>query len=236
MFERPHHRRIARVLEALDGARFAAATCLFGGGTAIALRHGEYRESVDIDFLVSDRDGYRDLRATLTGRDRLRQLTAAGVTPPWEPEDWRADQYGLRTRLVVDGEPIKFEVVFEARVALAVPDGRDAICGVPALGDEDLACCKLLANADRWTDASVFSRDIIDLAMLDLPPRRMREPFARAHAAYGAAVTASARAASAALRGDPARLRRCLQALKMELPPAQMIARLRTLDRRLATL
>ncbi|MGK0399132.1 MAG: putative nucleotidyltransferase component of viral defense system [Gammaproteobacteria bacterium] len=28
---------------------------LFAGGTAIALRYGEYRESVDIDFLASYR-------------------------------------------------------------------------------------------------------------------------------------------------------------------------------------
>ncbi|MBM3349738.1 MAG: nucleotidyl transferase AbiEii/AbiGii toxin family protein, partial [Betaproteobacteria bacterium] len=31
-----------------------AHQCFFGGGTAITLRHGEYRESVDIDFLISD--------------------------------------------------------------------------------------------------------------------------------------------------------------------------------------
>lgn len=49
VFERPHHRRIARVLQALDGDRLRALGCLFGGGTAIALRYGEYRESVDID-------------------------------------------------------------------------------------------------------------------------------------------------------------------------------------------
>ena len=59
MFERAHHRRIATVLEALDADTLAASACLFGGGTAMALRYGEYRESVDIDFLVSQIDGYR---------------------------------------------------------------------------------------------------------------------------------------------------------------------------------
>lgn len=54
MFERPHHQRISTVLHALDGCLLLENNCLFGGGTAIALRHGEYRESVDIDFLVSD--------------------------------------------------------------------------------------------------------------------------------------------------------------------------------------
>ncbi|HKW83534.1 MAG TPA: nucleotidyl transferase AbiEii/AbiGii toxin family protein, partial [Burkholderiaceae bacterium] len=49
MFEREHHRRVATVLEALDADVLKANACLFGGGTAIALRYGEYRESVDID-------------------------------------------------------------------------------------------------------------------------------------------------------------------------------------------
>ena len=50
MFERPHHRRIARILAALNGDLLREANCLFGGGTAMALRFGEYRESVDMDF------------------------------------------------------------------------------------------------------------------------------------------------------------------------------------------
>lgn len=57
MFERLHHQRIVRVPGALDGAVLRGANCLFGGGTAIALRHGEYRELVAIDFLVSDAAG-----------------------------------------------------------------------------------------------------------------------------------------------------------------------------------
>lgn len=51
-FKRAHHQLIAQVLCALDGKLLREANCLFGGGTAIALRYGEYRESVDIDFLV----------------------------------------------------------------------------------------------------------------------------------------------------------------------------------------
>ena len=57
MFERPHHQRIAHVLSALDGGVLAQLSCWFGGGTCIALKFGEYRESVDIDFLVSDPAG-----------------------------------------------------------------------------------------------------------------------------------------------------------------------------------
>lgn len=67
MFERPHHQRIAQILSVLDGPLLKKNSCLFGGGTAIALRYGEYRESVDIDFLVSDVAHYRNLRQLLTG-------------------------------------------------------------------------------------------------------------------------------------------------------------------------
>jgi len=59
MFKRPHHQRIAHVLAALKGDELAQHDCWFGGGTCIALRYGEYRESVDIDFLISDAAGYR---------------------------------------------------------------------------------------------------------------------------------------------------------------------------------
>lgn len=57
--------RIAHVLAALDGERLRPRACLFGGGTCIALRHGEYQESVDIGFLVSDLAGHRALRKLL---------------------------------------------------------------------------------------------------------------------------------------------------------------------------
>jgi len=62
MFQREHHRRIAYVLEQLDSELLRRHHCLFGGGTALALRYGEFRESVDLDFLVSDREGYRNPR------------------------------------------------------------------------------------------------------------------------------------------------------------------------------
>jgi hypothetical protein len=47
MFTRLHHQAIAQVLHALDGDLLREHACLFGGGTAIAMRFGEFRESVD---------------------------------------------------------------------------------------------------------------------------------------------------------------------------------------------
>ena len=83
----------------------------------MALMHGEYRESIDIDFLVSDRDGYRQLRQWLAGPDGMQAITRPGFDLK-QTREVRADQYGLRTMLLVDGVEIKFEVVLEGRIAL----------------------------------------------------------------------------------------------------------------------
>ena len=80
MFERMHHQRIARVLESLNAPLLAANGCLFGGGTAIALRFGEYRESVDIDFMC---EAYPDIEEFFADvvqiyRREIAALEAAG--------------------------------------------------------------------------------------------------------------------------------------------------------------
>ena len=61
---------------------------------------------------------------------------------------------------------IKFEIVLEARIELELPGPEDRIEDVATLTPLDMAASKLLANSDRWADDSVFSRDIIDLAMM----------------------------------------------------------------------
>lgn len=235
MFERPHHRRIAQVLCALDGDRLRSLQCWFGGGTAIALRQGEYRESVDIDFLVSDLACYRQLRQWLAGGASLDPLMRAGARSIRTTQEIRADQYGIRAWLDMDIEvrPIKFEIVLEGRIVLAVPGRTDDVCGVPSLTQVDLAASKLLANSDRWRDDSVFSRDAIDLAMLDLPPRLLRPALGKARAAYGDAVVTDMRLALDALGDRPEHLQRCIRALSMTLPPAGLLQRLRVLRRRL---
>jgi hypothetical protein len=233
VFERPHHRRIASVLDALDGAALREFRCWFGGGTAIALRHGEYRESVDIDFLVSDADGYRRLRQLLANANGIDALLRTGATAIPLARDIRADQYGIRTVLAVDGARIKFEIVREARIALDEPARNDAIRGVATLTSVDLAASKLLANSDRWRDDSVFSRDAIDLAMMDLPPRRLRPAVDKAMEAYGEAVVADMRRALERLREQPAHLDRCMRLMSMAMPRAALQQRLRALRRRL---
>lgn len=232
MFERLHHRRVAKVLLALDGERLDAMQCRFGGGTAIALRWGEFRESVDMDFLVSDAEAYRALRQRLAGTDDLAPLLRVVAAPIRLLRPWRIDQYGIRTVLQVESSEIKFEIACEARIELDPPGRNDRICGIGTLTNIDLAASKLLANADHWRDDSVFSRDAIDLAMMDQPPRRLRPALEKARHAYGDAVCIDLDKALKRLRGDPAYLQRCLGALSMTLPPAALQQRLRTLQRR----
>ncbi|MBX3620005.1 MAG: nucleotidyl transferase AbiEii/AbiGii toxin family protein [Rhizobacter sp.] len=228
MFERAHHRRIAAVLEALDAPLLLAHRCLFGGGTAIALRYGEYRESVDVDFLVSDLAGYRALRERLTGPQGVQAVARAGVRLE-AARELRADQYGLRTLLRVDGAEIKFEIVLEGRIELEPPGDDDVVCGVASLTRLDLATSKLLANSDRWADDSVFSRDLIDLAMMQPRGKLMKQAVAKAEGAYGASVRADLAKAVEHLLGREGRLERCMAAMQVNVPRALLWQRIKAL-------
>ena len=229
MFERPHHRRIATILQALDADALLANACLFGGGTAMALRFGEYRESVDIDFLVSRVDGYRQLRQRLMGPDGLRAITRPGeVLNP--SREMRADQYGVRTLLQVEGADIKLEIVLEARIELEAPGPDDRLCGVATLTPLDMATSKLLANSDRWRDDAVLSRDLIDLAMMAPPKKLLRRALDKARAAYGDNVVADLAKAIENLRERPHRLDQCMKAMAMTtVSKAALWSRIRAL-------
>ena len=231
LFERAHHRRVATVLEALDADLLLAQACLFGGGTAMALRHGEYRESVDIDFLTSDLSGYRALRQCLTGPGGINAITRS-QTPLEQLRDIRADQYGVRTLLSVDGVAIKFELILEARIALASPGPDDRVCGVATLTPLDMATSKLLANADRWADDSVLCRDLIDLAMMQPSKRLLQLAFAKAKQAYGDSIDSALAGAIDDLRERPHRLDHCMSAMRMTtVPKALLWKRIKVLAR-----
>ena len=229
MFERPHHRRIATILQALDADALLANACLFGGGTAMALRFGEYRESVDIDFMVSRVDGYRQLRQRLMGPEGLRAITRPGqVLNP--SREMRADQYGVRTLLQVEGADIKLEIVLEARIELEAPCPDDRLCGVATLTPLDMATSKLLANSDRWRDDAVLSRDLIDLAMMAPPKKLLRRALDKARAAYGDNVVADLAKAIENLRERPHRLVQCMKAMAMTtVSKAALWSRIRAL-------
>ena len=231
MFERAHHQRIAHVLAALDGDALRAHACWFGGGTCLALRYGEYRESVDIDFLVSDAAGYRDLRQLLTGPDGLAAITRQSAQPLVLARELRADQYGLRAQVMMDGHAIKFEVVREARIEMELPKPEDMVCGVATLSVLDLASSKLLANSDRQADDGVFSRDLIDLAMMNLPLPTLRAAMNKASKAYGGAVARDLNKAIVRMQQRQGWLDRCMQVMSVTPAKAVVWQRIRQLKR-----
>ena len=210
MFDRAHHRRIAKVLHAFDSDALSQTRCYFGGGTAIALSLAEYRESRDVDFLCASNEGYRLLR-NIISPDGFGSLLK-------EPLNFhrkvRADMYGIRAVVEVDGEAIKVEIVSEGRIPL---DGNfHPVFGVPTLCQEDMYAEELLANADRGLDEAQTSRDIIDLAMMidhwgAIPDRA----WDKVKQAYGEHVV-KAFHDSAKLVCDRDYLKHCLRTLHME--------------------
>ncbi len=165
-------------------------------------------------FLVSDRDGYRRLRQLLTGTQGVGSITRPGRALE-QVRELRADQYGLRTMLKVEGIEIKFEIVLEARIALENPGPADHIHGVATLTPLDMAASKLLALSDRWRDDAVFSRDLIDLAMMAPPRKLLRQAIDKARGAYGDSIESDLAKAVEDLRTRPHRLDDCMQAMQM---------------------
>lgn len=222
MFEREHHQRIAAILERLDVQVLLRHRCLFGGGTAIALSHGEYRESVHIDFICSSVDGYRGLRESVDIR-HLDWLFARPVDLIREP---RIDQYGIRLAVALDAVPVKLEIIFEGRIDLMDPLQEDRICDVWTMSVQDLVATKLMANADRYADDAVMSRDLIDLSMLSHGNVLDKAGVAKARRAYGSGIDKAFTRGKALLLERDGRLLRCMKAMQMRLPEAELRQRL----------
>ena len=231
MFRLEHHRRIAGLLEQLNGELLLGHHCLFGGGTAIALRYGEFRQSVDVDLLVSDRQGYRELRQLIRRHNSLQPLWKDPRHPLEESREPLTDQYGIRAGVVVAGVAIKLEIVLEGRICLEPPGPQDAVAGVASLTLSDMICSKLLANSDRWNDDGVFNRDLIDLAHLPLTPALWRRALAKAEDAYGDAIRIYLDKALERLQQREGWLERCREVLAIEAPPAALWHRLLNLQR-----
>ena len=219
MFTRPHHQRIAKVLESLDADLLKQHNCLFAGGTAIALGYGEYRESVDIDFLVSDLVSYRYLRNSVREQG-LQALMKSTDASQLQTSDTRSDQYGIRTKVFVEGKPIKFEIVLEGRIGLAKPGKKDCILGVASLTKLDMAASKLLANSDRGLDMGMHCRDVIDLAMLNLSKSEFAEAAIKGEAAYGEAIFKDLAKVIDMLGEANGLLERCMKAMDVSVPRA----------------
>lgn len=163
-FKREHHNAILDVLRSLDGAFLMKSKCFFGGGTAIALELGEFRESVDIDFLCSDQQGYRELRSVLAGQPNLDAILRPGAQVECLREV-RTNQYGIRTFVRSRETNIKIEIVRASRDTPLQGEIDDRY-GIPVLSRPHMYAEKLMANSDRWFAPDVASRDIIDLSVM----------------------------------------------------------------------
>jgi hypothetical protein len=183
-FKIDHHQLIHRVLEGLNCEFLSECRAYFGGGTLISLDLGEYRTSNDIDFICALGSDYRKFRNAISDRNPRILLKDNSEL---EIERFTADQYGIRMAIIVDGIPIKTEIIAEARFELDVPR-QPSWSPVECLSISDCFTSKLLANADRYADPSVHSRDLIDLAFLrndrSIPPLAIE----KAEAAYRAMI------------------------------------------------
>lgn len=163
-YRRALHQRIATVLSRMDPVFLEKAQCYFGGGTQLVMSHGEFRESRDVDFLVSSQDGLRMIRESV----HERSLGALFKEPIHLAREVRKERDAIRTFIAEEegAPPIKFEVIVEGRIAL---DGAlDEALGVPILSRRCAIAEKLLANADRGLAKEHRARDMIDLAFVSL--------------------------------------------------------------------
>ena len=200
----------------MDRAFLAGCACYFGGGTRIVLELGEYRESRDVDFLCSSREGYRALRETVT-ETSLGTLLRSPIALAREV---RADQYGIRTFLAEGAVNLKFEIVREGRIDLGGAD----VTHIPVACLTRTHCFaeKFLANADRGLDASTLSRDIVDLAFMihGWDAADAIAGLAIAESAYGSSVRRALKAVRQKLREDRSYRNRCIEGLAIEAPRA----------------
>jgi hypothetical protein len=179
-FEIERHQIIHRILAELNHEFLNECQAYFRGGMLVSMDLGEYRTSNDIDFICSIGVDYRKLRNTIADRSPRILLKD---NSDLEISRFTADGYGVRMAIIADGRPIKTEIIAEARFELDPPRQPDW-SPVSCLSVSDCFTSKLLANADRYADASVHSRDLIDLAFLRIDRPIPPLAIAKAEAAY----------------------------------------------------
>jgi hypothetical protein len=180
-FRLAHHNKILTILKSLNADVLRKSSAYFGGGTLIALDFEEYRWSKDIDFICPvASQGYKHLRNVVFDGgfqalfQDLSQIQIGRGT---------ANQYGIRMIATVDDVPIKVEIIAEARFELEPPRYPEW-SPVACLSLGDCFTSKLLANADRFMDDGVESRDLIDLAVLRLQTPIPQAALDKAENAY----------------------------------------------------
>jgi hypothetical protein len=212
-FRLKYHHKILTILESLDPEVLSRGSAYFGGGTLLSLDFGEYRWSQDIDFISPvASSGYRHLRTVVFEggykalfRDLSKIQIGRGTT----------DQYGIRMLVIVDNIPIKTEIIAEGRFQVSDPR-YPSWSPVACLSIIDCFTSKLLANADRYPDDSVESRDLIDLAVLRLQSELPSESIRKAEKAYE--VMRPLKAAVERFQQREAYRERCFASLQVDKP------------------
>lgn len=203
MFRRELFRSMAQVLDALDANVLAQTSFRFGGGTCLALAHGEYRLSRGLDFICSDAEGYAELRFAVRERGYDALFPVAGRANLGFPREIRADQYGLRFPVIVEGVSIRVEMIREARITLGAAE-QAAWTSVPLLSIADAFAEKLLANSDRWADRDDLARDLVDFAVLRVAHGPIPEAaWVAAERAYRAGPVGDLRKAAERFLAEP---------------------------------
>lgn len=161
MFRRKHHKDIAAVLSKMNSSSLMETQCFFAGGTAISLQLNEYRESVDIDFLCSDKEGYKKIRSEISSGN-AEFLFGKEIDLPRE---LKVDRHGIRGRIFSNESIIKVEIA-SVDSSIKLSGEYNYNLNVPVLSQSDLFVQKILDNADRGINKSYTNRDIIDLCMM----------------------------------------------------------------------
>jgi hypothetical protein len=185
-FKVNRHQIIHQILKGLNRDLLSECRAYFGGGTLISLDLGEYRTSNDIDFICPFGADYSRLRRSI---NELTPQILLMDDSHLEISRITIDQYGIRLGIVSNGVTIKTEIIAEAGFELD-PPRQPNWSPVQCLSVSDCFTSKLLANADRYNDSSVRSRDLIDLAHLRLAGSIPTSAIAKSEAAYYRAMPA----------------------------------------------
>ncbi|MUG94197.1 nucleotidyl transferase AbiEii/AbiGii toxin family protein [Scytonema sp. UIC 10036] len=182
MFHIEHHNKILKILNAFNPEVLKKASAHFAGGTLLALEYDEYRLSKDIDFLIPyGTESYRYLRKLLY--DEGITALFQSITDI-ELGESTINQYGIRFPVTVNETNIKVEIVVNGGFTLDPPVYPNWANNIPSLSISDRFTSKLMANADRWNDASTQSRDLIDLAILRVNNEIPLRAIAKAEETY----------------------------------------------------
>jgi hypothetical protein len=136
--------------------------CYFAGGTAIAMAFGEKRLSFDIDFLASDL-AMKAIRNRVIS-DGLSSIFNESISVVSESRSGYSIKGIIRKQ---DGDPIKLEIVHEARVLLHCVAGLiSEDQKLVTIDKKTMLTQKILAMCDRGLDAGFHSRDYWDFCIL----------------------------------------------------------------------